>query len=287
MTLTQDYTYQYTATGIVLNTDSVGGSPFVDVTKVSGLDSAPIRNSDAVREGQDGGFTDAQFEDMRLIVLEGTVYASASGIETFMDSLKGNFGPTALVQPFFFFHPFVGQRIVYCKSLGVRYDVDSLRRTGQTPFQIQLKAEDPTIYGAVQTLNTGLAGAASGRGYNRSYNYGYGGSTSTSGSINCFNAGNKPVKAVFTMTNVINPSIVSDTTSQRLNFTISIQNSDSVAVDLRDKTVILNGTANRRGSLLGGSLWFLLQPGNNFIRFLGTTGTGTPNLSATFMSGYR
>lgn len=287
MTLTQDYTYQFTDTGIVLNTDATPTSPFVDITRISGLDSAPVRETSRVREGQDGGFTDVLFEDMRIIVLEGVIYSPPSQIETFLDTLKGNYGPSALPLPFYFFHPTVGQRTVFSKSLGVRYDADSLRRTGQTVMQIQLKAEDPTIYGASQLLNIGLAGASSGRSYNKLYNYGYGGATGTSGGMNCYNFGNKPVKAVFTLTNVINPSIVSDTTGQRLNFSISIQNSDSIAVDLRDKTVVLNGTANRRGSLLGGSQWFLLQPGNNFIRFLGTAGTGTPNLSATFSSGYR
>lgn len=287
MTLTQDFTYQYTDTGVILNTDANPSAPFVDVINITGLDSAPPRETSSAREGQDGGFTDVQFEDMRVIILDGVIYSPQAQIESYLDSLKGNFGLTATTQPFYFYHPTTGQRTIFAKSLGVKYAVDQLRRTGQSPVQFQLRAEDPTIYGASQTLNATIAGASSGRAYNKGYNYGYGGTTSTSGSINCFNGGNKPVKAIFVLTNIINPSIVSDTTGQRLNFNISIQSTDYLTVDLRDKTVVLNGTANRRGTLLGGSQWFLLQPGNNYIRFLGATGAGTPNLSATFRAGYR
>jgi len=287
MTLTQDYTYQFTDTGIILNTDAVPTSPFVDVLKVSGLDSAPIRESDRVREGMDGGFMDSQYEDMRLIVIEGTIYSPPSQIETFLDSLKGNFSPSVLNQSFYFQHPSVGVRTIFAKSLGVRYDVEVLRRTGMTSFQIQLKAEDPSIYGAQLVVPGGLAGASSGRGYNRSYNYGYGVTSGSAGTLVCNNTGNKPTKAIFHLTNVINPIIISDTTNNSLSFSISIQGSDFLDVDLRNRTVILNGTANRRNTLLGGSRWFLLQPGINNIRLLGTAGAGTPALTATFRPAYR
>ena len=287
MTVTQDFTYQFTDTGVILNTDVVTTDPFVDVDKISGLDSAPVRESDRVREGMDGGFMDSQYEDMRVVVIEGTIYSPQSQVDTFLDTLKGNFSPTLLNYPFYFQHPNIGVRTIFAKSLGVRYDIDTLRRTGKCSVQIQLKAEDPSIYGPEIVISAGLAAPSSGRGYNKSYNYGYGITLGSSGALVCNNIGNKPAKASFHLVNVVNPTIVSDTTNNLLEFNISIQGSDFIDVDLRNRTVLLNGTANRRGTLTGGSRWFLLQPGINNVRLLGTALVGTPQLTATFRPAYR
>lgn len=287
MTLTSDYTYQYMDSGIVLNTDVTPTLPFVDVLKISGLDSAPIRESSRVREGADGGFSDMQYEDQRVIVLEGIVYSPPSQIEVFLDSLKGNYSPTFANQPFYFLHPSVGQRVVFCKSLGVKYDADTLRRTGKTEFQIQLKAEDPSIYGSQIVVVGGLAAASSGRGYNRSYNYGYGGTSGSAGSVNANNAGNKPATAIIKLMNVIDPVVVCDSVNKRITLSISLQGTDYLELDLRNRTAILNGTANRRSSVVGTSQWFLLQPGANLMRLLGTAGAGTPQMTVTYRPAYR
>lgn len=285
MTLTEDYTYQFGDTGVVLNTSADTTQPFVDITSVAGLDNSDFRTSERVREGSDGGFIDSQFENMRVITLGGVIYASASNVEIFCDSLKENYAPTFANVPFYFKHPSVGQRVIFAKSLGCRYNIESLRRTGQTNVQFLLKAEDPSIYGDLFTLVGGLAAASSGRGYPRSYNYGYGITTGSAGQINVLNAGNKPAKAMIRLQNVINPVIVNDTLNKRLTFTITIQNSDYVDVDLRNRAVILNGTANRRGLVVG--QWFLLQKGNNLIRLLGTAGIGTPQMTVTYRPAYR
>lgn len=293
MTLTEDYTYQFGDTGVILNTSADTTQPFVDITSVAGLDTSEFRTSERVREGSDGGFIDSQFENMRVITLGGIIYASASNVETFCDSLKANYGPTFANFPFYIKHPSVGQRVVFAKSLGCRYNIEAIRRTGQTNVQFLLKAEDPSIYGDLITLVGSLAAASSGRGYPRAYNYGYGITAGSAGSVNAFNAGNKPAKAMIRLQNVINPTIVNDTLNKRLTFNITIQGTDYLDIDLRNRAVILNGTANRRGTVTG--QWFLLQPvntllaqnGNNLIRLLGTAGIGTPQMTITYRPAYR
>jgi hypothetical protein len=47
MALTEDLTFKLTDTGVVLNSSVV--QPFVDITKVTGLDSAPYRTTERDR----------------------------------------------------------------------------------------------------------------------------------------------------------------------------------------------------------------------------------------------
>lgn len=282
-----DYNYQFLDTGVLLNgpVDTVNG--FVDVNSVDGLDSAPFRSSNRVREGQDGGFLDSLFEDMRTIVISGNMFAPAGLVEIFLDTLKANFAPNTLPQPFYFQHPQSGVRTVFCKSLGIRYSVDQLRRVGQSPFQITLQAEDPSIYGSLVTVTGSIQTATTGRAYNRAYNYGYGGTTGTSGGVVANNTGNKPTPALIRIYNVTNPELVNDATGQRLKYTIALNDPNYLEIELRNKTVLLNGTANRRGSQVGTSQWFLLQPGSNSIRLLGAAGIGTPQVTVSFRPAYR
>lgn len=287
MTLTKDYTYQFGDAGVILNDSATPTAPFVDIESIAGLDTSDFRISERVREGSDGGFIDSQFEDMRTITLNGTIYCPAALAETFSDSLKANFAPTFASSPFYFYHPTVGQRVVFAKSLGCRYNIDQLRRVGQTAVQFLLKAEDPSIYSDVTIVTGGLAAASSGRGYPRSYNYGYGGTAGSAGAATVNNIGNKPARAIIRLQNVVNPEVVCDSVNKRLKFVITVNSPDYLDIDLYNRTVILNGTANRRGTVQGTSQWFLLQPGINLLRLLGSAGTGTPTMTVTFRPAYR
>ena len=282
-----DFTFQYTDTGVVLGQDTAI-QPFVDITTVQGLDNATYRVSAKDTEGIDGGVVEADFESMRIIVIEGNIYGGTS-MESYLDSLKGNYAPVLTSQPFYFKAPGVAQRLVFCKSItGLRYDWDLSRRNNITPFQIQLQAGDPTIYAsALQTTIATLPPAATvGRGYNRLYPLTYGGATS-SGLINVTNSGNKPAPAVFSITGpVTNPQIISDTAGASIQIQISLVTGDTLTIDLGKRTVILNGTANRRNLWAPGSKWFLLQPGVNQLRFDASTQTAS-QLTITWRDAYR
>lgn len=286
MTLTADFTFLYSDTGQILNTDPVGNSPFVDITKVTGLDSTPLRITEHQREGMDGGFIDSQFEGMRLIVLDGFIY---NATETFLDTLKANFAPSQIAKPFYFKAPVVGERIIYAKSYGINYPWDRSRGAlGIVAFQIQLKCEDPSIYGPVNTGSTIIGGASTGVGWPIGFGLGFGGTTSTNGTVSVNNLGNKNADCTFTIYGpVTNPAISNDTLGTKITFNIVLASTDTLTVNLRNKTVILNSTANRRGTMLGTSKWFLLQPGVNSIRFLGTPGASAPSMTYNTRPAYR
>lgn len=281
MTLTADFTFQLSDTGVVLNTDPPGN--FVDITKVSGLDNAPFRTAEQNREDMDGGFIDVMYEKMRTIVLEGFVY----GNELFLDTLKANFAPTMLAQPFYFTAPGISQRLAFVKSLGMRYNWETLRRTGRTPAQFMMQAEDPTLFGSLISGSASLGGTSTGFGFPFGFPFGFGGTSSVAGAASIVNAGNKPTDATFIIPGPItNPALVHDESGNRLSLNTTVAVGDWLTINLRNKSIRLNDVANRRGILLGTSRWFLLAPGTNTVRFLGTS-TGSPVMTYTTRPAYR
>src|SRR5690606_15977559 len=119
--------------------------PFVDITKISGLDATDLRTSSHERENVDGGYIDAFYEGMRTVILEGTVYTNSQFMEAYLDNLKANYAPQKLPQPLYFGTD-AGVRVVYGKPLGFKYDKEQLRRVGSCAFQLQVVCEDPRIY---------------------------------------------------------------------------------------------------------------------------------------------
>jgi len=140
-----DYEFQLNNTGVRLNGSDIA-TPYVDIEKVSGLDSAPYRETVRDHEGQDGGFIDAEFEQGREIALEGTAFGTINNVEPYLDSLKANFGPVTSPIPFYFKSTGVAERVIFVKPRGVRFDWDTARRLGMTAIQFLMYAEDPRIY---------------------------------------------------------------------------------------------------------------------------------------------
>jgi hypothetical protein len=287
-TLTLDYTAQFTDADVVLGADfATPTTPFVDVQSIDGLDQAPFRTTSRAREGSDGGFLDAEFEDMRVVTIEGIVYNADSA---YLSTLKGNFAPSKVVQPLYFRLPGSNQQVVYGKSLGFRYKIDMNARLNMFPFQVQVQCEDPTIFSDPALVgSSGLVGTTGGFAFNFGFPLGFGTTTASAAYAAAPNAGNKPADATIVITGpVINPAVVQDVTGYGLYFNYSLVAGDTLTISLRNRTVMLNGTANRRSTLLGTSTWFMLQPGNNNILFLGTAGVGgTPSMTVTYRSAYR
>jgi hypothetical protein len=274
--LTQDYTYQLGDAGVLLNSD-LTLLPFVDIDTLSGMDSPNFRESQRDHEGVDGDFLDAEFETGRDIALSGTVYTDPNDPETYLDSLRFNFQPSRTLIPFYFKSPNKPERVLFVKPRGVRYDINSLRRTGLSAIQFLMHAEDPRIYTSLlrQVVLSAGSTITLGRGYNKSYNYGYGTIVTVPDSFTVTNGGNRDAPALITITGpVTTPQIVSDTAGMTLTFNITLGVSDVLVIDLLNHTVVLNGSTNRRNTLLAPN-WFLLKPGDNILRYRTAIGSVT------------
>lgn len=275
MSLTQDYTYRLGDDGVILNADDTT-STFVDITKINGLDSAPPRTTERDHEGTDGGFMDAEFEKGRSVTLEGTVYAVNSAMEPYLDELKANWALSRTLVPLYFKKPGVTERVLFVKPLGCRYDFDEAARLGQADIQFQAFAEDPRVYNSTLIVSNVSQGEkiTTGRSYPKSYPYSYGATPIVVGTYVIVD-GNRPTPPVFTFSGPLdNPQIINESTGESLIFDISLTIGDTMVVDTKTRTILVNGE-NRRSSLRSPN-WFFLQPGNNYIRFRAQSTYTTP-----------
>lgn len=284
MALSGDLTFKLGDTGVELNSSPT--LPFIDITRVVGLDNAPYRETERDHEGVDGGFLDAEFERGRPIILEGTLFAETGTMESYLDSLKANYAPSRTLVPFYYQAPGVGERVLFVKPQGCKYDWESLRRIGQTPIQFKMFAEDPRIYSSTllsQIVNQGTS-ATTGRSYNKGYSYSYGVAVLPSQS-NCVNGGNRDSPVTMTiMGAVTNPTIYNDTEGTSLRFLITLTASDMLVIDTQYHTVRLNGS-NVRGTLVNPN-WFYLHPGDNYFRYQADT-SGVSTLTLSYRSAWR
>jgi hypothetical protein len=279
--------YQFRDDGMVLNTDAT--LPFVDVTSVQGLDSAPTRATTKDHEGADGGFIESKYETFRTVVLEATAYTLPTAYEAYMDQLKANFEPNVVDQPFYF-QTDNGQRVVYGKSQGLKYTKSNERSIGKQPFGVTILCQDPRIY-TPTIVSSGKIYLGSvvtgGRGYPKSYPYGYGSAaTQSAGSITP--GGNRETAGWYLITGpIVNPSIVNDTLGKQWTLNISLAAGEVLWIKPRIKTVRLGETGPSRRNTLKGP-WWLLKPGTNSFRLLGSGGTvGVTNLEVFAQPAWR
>ena len=247
-----DYTYALGDTGFVLNSDNSGALPFIDITSIAGLDSAPIRTNTTEHEGTDGTYIDASFQSMRTIVLQGTIYDNTSSPDILCDQLRAAYSSPA-IRPFYFKHPSQSLRFVNCQGGGAQYPVDTSRRLGQTNVQLTLLASDPYIYDYPGNFATAPFAATSGIGigFNMGFNTGFGG-TITLPTCNVANSGTHTAYPVIQLNGpLVNPVLRDSISSTIMQFNISLTASDWLVIDCRNKTVTLDNQVTRRSSLVG------------------------------------
>jgi hypothetical protein len=268
MVLANDLTWVLDTTGVVLNDGAT--TPFIDIYSAKGFNSAPFRTTQRDHEGDDGGYMDAEFEKGRDIVLNGTLYADTSIMENTLDTLKANWAPSTTLIPLYFKAPGVNERFLYVKPLGVNYDWSVDRRLGIADVQFLAFAEDPRIYESTLLTRQIFLGATvfTGFNFNFSFNFSFGGVSTTTDQETIIVGGNRPTPPIFEIHGpVSNPRILNDVTGTAMTFSgIDLGVTDTLTVDTKNKTVKLNGTANRRNTLVAPT-WFYLQPGNNTIRY--------------------
>ncbi len=273
MALTTDFSFQLGTNGFILNDNSPTSYPTVDILEISGLDSAPVRLTVKDREGTNGAYVDAEFDQARTISLSGVLYDDCLHTEITLDQLKKEWAPSTVPVPLYVQLPGIGQRLLWVKPTGVNYSLTQLRRLGVAEVTFTAVAGDPRIYSAIETTksldvtNT----VQTGFGFPLAFNFGFGGITPNAFPPLIVNAGNRSTPAKFRMYGpYINPHIVNETTGQEMAFDMIVDSSSYyLEVDTAAHTVRFHGlfgAQNRRDTLRRPS-WFDLQPGQNRIRF--------------------
>ena len=156
---------------------------------------------------------------------------------------------------------------------------------GPVVVQVQFECVDPRIYAeAEQQEIVGIVGVQSGRTYDLTFNRSFGGLVA-SNVIVANNAGNYDAPWTARIDGpVTNPQIENSDTGQILSMNGAVATGEFIEVSSAPyKTIMLAGTATRYQWLIDSSKWFLLAPGNNNIRFNGSS-AGSPTMTFTWHS---
>jgi hypothetical protein len=288
--LLDDYEFQFGDDGVLLNAENIS-TPFVDIDKVGGLDSATYRTSSKDTEGWDGSTIEAEFESKRTITINGVVYGiTQAQMEPFIDQLKANFAVSKVYKPLYFKAPGVSIRrsMAKCTS-GFRCDWDAMRRVAMAPFQVTLEAGDPIIYGIDEYMPSGeiITVGIPGFQFPFQFNFDFGAvEGGVTGAFNATHTGNRPAPFIarFTGTDVNGFGLRHEGTGRQVDFNLTLDVGDVVVVDFNTRKVWFNGSP-RRGSVTREG-WFLLEPGiTNSLRLL--TGSGSLGVTLSVYDAWR
>lgn len=259
-----DYSYQYKDSGVLLNADS-SNFPFWDVTKIAGLADLPDLDYDVLDlDGQDGGFVTGNFFHHRMLIPEGTLYCLPSDVETNNELLKATLLPDGNDYPFYWKHPNKAQRYFMAKPIGWHADVDTGRRTGKMPFQLQLGCTDPRSYIDLSVVNW-TAGT--------NYTFTNAGNTLTSQFIS--------ITATSTTTAAI--TVANVTTGRSFSFSTAVNSGQIMTIDVEKLLVTVGGLKRSVNFTLTGSFWPQMAAGLNTWKVTSNIGNGTSQSKSAWL----
>lgn len=256
---------------------SFGPTQKVHVGGHVGLADLPeLRTTDIARGGEDGAFQGLDLMGERVVTLDlHLIGDDHSDFLTQFATLEAATVPRQSGElPLYLFG---STKVVYVRPRrrALPTETDHLQRTGTAT--VEFVASDPRIYDATQ--QTGSAGAniaAGGMSFPVGFPLSFSGGAGSSGVISASNAGSLTTYPQATIQGpCTNPVIWNDTLGLYVKFAITLASSDQLAIDFRQKTVVLNGTASRRSSLVPGSTWWGLPPiSTSQIRFTADSASG-------------
>jgi hypothetical protein len=158
-------------------------------------------------------------------------------------------------------------------KLGAKLDIKSDKNTGPTVarFDIPLTADDPLLYS--QTLHEAISWyGASTAGVSVPTVVPLSIGRSEANSLICKNRGTLLAQPTMYIYGPISSPQLIHSDGDTLSFNISLVDGDYLVVNMKDKQVLLNGTANRFHTARG--TFFGFTPGNNTVRILGGASEG-------------
>lgn len=210
-------------------------------------------------------------------LLRGTVDDQSEALDT-IDQLM----PVSNVEQAFVVDDGRGPEYRMARVIDLDYPQDwQFRAPGPLPVTIAFKCVDPRRYSLTErTATLGVPTSDGGLEYPLDYDPGLDYGTSSGGAVTVNNAGNTdaPVHAVL-QGPLTNPRI--QIAGKTFQLDIVLTADDTLTIDGRDKSVLLNDTADRSQYLTDNSALlsdFTIAPGNSSANLTAASGTG----SATF-----
>lgn len=155
-------------------------------------------------------------------------------------------------------------------------------------WQLQMIAPDPLKYDAIEsTESTGLPQSSPvGLTVPFTVPFTIAEPVGSTGMLIATNAGTYPTEPIITITGpVSNPNIEHTDSGRQLRMIIDLAASDTLVIDVRNKVILLGGTAPR-DCLAFGSAWFSLEPGPNAIRYNAQAYNAASTMTVTWRSAW-
>lgn len=261
--------------GLNLNSD-----PYY-VQSIDGLLSSPeIRSADkplVSRNGLVAGID--KYSGKSVILILEVISLNEAGFNTAVNNFKTAFAaPLATSLPLTFTIPGVanGQAArINVRPRKVSLPIEYTYQDYAGVANIEFYATDALIYSDTESsISLAASQPASGRTYDRIYDVSYGAGGSYGSAIITNNGSALAPVQIRINGPVENPTIRNVTTGQSLGFTAVIDAGRFIDIDTTNRTVMLDGTADRY-SYLTTPEWWGLVPGANEIRYIAGFSVGS------------
>lgn len=159
---------------------------------------------------------------------------------------------------------------------------------GHCKAAVQFVATDPRLYAGTETSTIVPlgSGTAAGVTFPLTFPLTFQTGAVPPGIATIGNEGTTDTWPVVTITGTVtDPRIENVTTGETLELDLALTGSDTVVVDMLNRTVTYNG-ANALGSIVSGSTFWALQPGENLVSFRAPVSTTVANATFTYRSAW-
>ncbi|MCX5161867.1 phage tail family protein [Streptomyces sp. NBC_00264] len=255
---------------------------------VTGWEDLPALDSGTVpRSDTHGAFPGQLLAQARTITLEGLmVRAPRATIGAAVGALSASTAPAVDERPLVVWLDERGPLLTFARATrraipaGPGYTVGTI-----TGGAIEFVATDPRRYGLTEhVVSAGLPAAEPGLAWPLAWPLTFGAPGST-GSLSVSNAGDAATHPVVEFRGPITrPALTALSTGDVLEYDLPLAAGDTLTVDTRAGTVVLNGTASRLDTATSRSVpeqTFTLAPGTTDLTFRAAPGSSDPAASAT------
>lgn len=273
------------------NSLALGGeTPYALVLAEGFVDLPGVRSSDRQVLRRHGLHPGDDFLLGREVTLTFEVYADTDAdLATYVAAFQDAFRPGRSEAPLVFQFPGVAggnKARVNVRHRGLAAPVNLEWHYRIPRLVARLAATDPRVYANAETsASTSLPSAGGGLNFDAVADFTFG-AVSTGGTITAENAGTFGTPVTFRIDGpATDPRVENLTTGESLGLDVTVADGDYLVIDTAARTVLLNGTASRYSSLVSGSSFFDLEPGENELTFRAAT-TTTATLTAAWRSAW-
>lgn len=254
------------------------------ITKASGLIGIASREVISVRAGRSGSRNLTRFRDEVPIVLDGILIGgSADDTWTQYDVVASVFADA--IENDMLLKWTAGNSLFLQRNVRL-VSLDGPLEVGPNilSYEVTLRPSDPNAYSQVLYRSAGSPlGSTHGGGLSMPFTIPFLFSPPAEVTAGYNNAGFVPTPPTFTLSGYLLNPIVRLTPGKQLVFAGEIASSDVLTIDVAERTVMLNGNANRRNLLdTPKSTWFDLPRGRGSVTLLAMDWSAGANLTISW-----